>query len=154
MIKVRFGNIYSKLKIFGEHIQINVKGMLLPSRMKHTPIRHCFSKCVTYSFKVNKDVLSSKHCIFYSTKVALVDLLPHPQFSYDEQFCRTITWSTALMQNTYKFEKVLNVNNSEKWIICYGLTSGLSSLVSIKYCLVVRRGNYFRFTALINTSGL
>ena len=57
------------------------------------------------------------------------------------------------MQNI-QFEKVLNVNNLEKIIMFYGLTLGLSSLVSIKYRVVVPIGNFFRFKALINTSGL
>ena len=58
------------------------------------------------------------------------------------------------MQNTYSIKKVLNLNNLEKLIIFYGLTLGLSSLVSIKYSVVVPIGNFIRFTALTNTSGL
>jgi len=108
--------------------------MLLPSRMKHTPIRHCFSKCVTYSFKVNKDVLSSEHRTFYSTKVALVDLLPHPQFSI-------LIWWTILHNNYMESSadaeySILNVNNLEKIIMFYGLTLGLNTLVSIKLSTV------------------
>ena len=52
------------------------------------------------------------------------------------------------MQNTYSIKKVLNLNNLEKLIIFYGLTLGLSSLVSIKYSVVVPIGNFIRFTAL------
>ena len=39
------------------------------------------------------------------------------------------------MQNI-QFEKVLNVNNLEKIIMFYGLTLGLSTLVSIKLSTV------------------
>ena len=112
--------------------------MRLPSRIKHTPILYCFSKCVKYSFKVNKDVLSSEHRTFYSTKVALVDLLPHPQFSiliWWTILHNNNTWNPALMQNI-QFEKVLNVNNLEKIIMFYGLTLGLNTLVSIKLSTV------------------
>ncbi len=48
------------------------------------------------------------------------------------------------MQNTYSIKTVLNLNNLEKLIICYGLTLGLSSLVSIKYSVVVPIGNFFK----------
>ena len=44
------------------------------------------------------------------------------------------------MQNTYSIKKVLNLNNLDKLITCYGLTSGLSSPVLIKYSVVVPIG--------------